>query len=1055
MSVQKKIYTLSSGSWSAESEWNQKDSGSGVGATSYRTIARVPIPSVSGRKGANITIKNVDYVTAYESPYVDYYVYTSLSYAESDAKRQTAPSSGKHKAYKRVNLNSNGGTITISLSDVEVGTSSYIYILFTRSNSVMRFTGFSGWTVSCTTSSYSYTKCTPPTSITLDGNKYDDSEKSYRIVSAGDLITVGWSGAKGGTNNPISSDLAGVGVTSNFSVVDAKRVEATKTSGSVQIKLPENTNDYRGYSLRVRIYTYGKNYAPSGNYSQHVFTERIPETGTTEPRGCWINRLPSPPTSVAVSGQLPSEGKGTITLTPKGATDNDNKYHGNIQSITYYYSTSATGTKTKLSGSFETDQTEFYIWSKDGKEYSSTAKVVKITRNKKPQITGITCSKSETFKAKGASTWSDKATFSFSYNNVSSSGTFKTIIEFLKGNSTSRKVVASYTYNNKDKINSNGSSTTKEINVRSILMNVPIDFSSSDTYWRPGFIINNGLEDSDLVKYGGDLFAIPSAPTSFQYYNTESGEGRTDTVLFGDWVRVKFDKDEQCDPSAIAIEGISVSNLSMTTVNEKSVVKFRLSSSLSGGIKKPVLVFSGNGVSSFKKRASISFNVIPKPQIGTFSFPSIKPLSETRTLQATLEALDGSNQSAQAWGGAAIQYQNYNGEWFEAFSKQNFLDTASNDTKQLSIDATKIYNSDWKNDLGINKYNSVYTCSARAVLTNIFGQKFYSNPTNFTLDFREAPKLESTKFFARESDSVNWEPFYLSKTTTSDSIEVGPNLLQEGKFKFKIGLSSISEGSGEVIIREGGIQKGTHHFEVSPPLQTDTGWQASKIGPVEISIDIPEITNLNSKTYEIVINGPGGSCSETVTFQVAPQYDPNIIITDVSLSQDEKTLTVEFSKNADPSTLSFKFGDYIGKVSENTVSFSSQSKFFGDSWTTKNIQLDIISTTCTSRKINETTYTPCFERGKNYVSSSYLFYNTVPTVAYRENHLGINTSTPNEDTILDIRALTDKKKIQFKDEATGYSFLLDSSAGTFTITSMKKKEGTDEVVKTEYVFTFD
>lgn len=1048
MSVYKKIYTLSSGSWSAESEWNQKDSGSGVGATSYRTIVRVPIPSVSGRKGANITIKNVDYVTAYESPYVDYYVYTSLSYAESDAKRQTAPSSGKHKAYKRVNLNSNGGTITISLSDIEVGTSSYIYILFTRSNSIMRFTGFSGWTVSCTTSSYSYTKCTPPTSITLDGNKYDDSEKSYKIVSAGDLITVGWSGAKGGTNNPISSYLVEVGVTSNFTVLVSKKVKSTTTSGSVQIKLPENTNDYRGYSLRVRIYTYGKNYAPSGNYSQHVFTEQIPETGTTEPRGCWINRLPSPPTSVAVSGQLPSEGEGTITLTPKGATDNDNKYHGNIQSITYYYSTSATGTKTELSGSFKTDQTEFYIWSKDGKEYSSTAKVVKITRNKKPQITGITCSKSETFKAKGASTWSDKATFSFSYNNVSSSGTFKTIIEFLKGNSTSRKVVASYTYNNKDEINSNESSTTKEINVRSILMNVPIDFSSSDTYWRPGFIVNNGLEDSDLVKYGGDLFAIPSAPTSFQYYNTESGEGRTDTALFGDWVRVKFDKDEQCDPSAIAIEGISVSNLSMTTVDEKSVVKFRLSSSLSGGIKKPVLVFSGNGVSSFKKRASISFNVIPKPQIGTFSFPNTKPFSKTGTLQATLEALDGSNQSAQAWGGAAIQYQNYNGEWFEAFSKQNFLDTASNDTKQLSIDATKIYNSNWKNDLGINKYNSVYTCSARAVLTNIFGQKFYSNPTNFTLDFSEKPSIKSKNFFIQ--GAPDWIAF--SKEN---------NLLQEGKFKVTVLPQSLSEGSGEIIIKEGNVQRGKSSFSIKPPSYNNNEgkWEPdlSSQDPVEVWFDIPEITNSNPKTYEIVVNGPGGFYSEKVTFQVAPQYNPNIVITDVSLSEDEKTLIVEFSKNSDPSTLSFNFGNYTGTVSGNTVSFSSLSdnKFFGDNWTTQNIQLQVKSTTCTSRKIGEITYNRCFEREKKYVSSSYLFYNTVPTVAYRENHLGINTSTPNEDTILDIRALTDKKKIQFKDEATGYSFLLDSSAGTFTITSMKKKEGTDEVVKTEYVFTFD
>lgn len=1045
MSVQKKIYTLSSGSWSAESEWNQKDSGSGVGATSYRTIVRVPIPSVSGRKGANITIKNVDYVTAYESPYVDYYVYTSLSYAESDAKRQTAPSSGKHKAYKRVNLNSNGGTITISLSDVEVGTSSYIYILFTRSNSVMRFTGFSGWTVSCTTSSYSYTKCTPPTSITLDGKKYEEAN-SYRIVSAEDYITVGWSGAKGGTNNPISSYLVEVGVTSNFTVLVSKKVESTTTSGSVQIKLPPKTNGYRGYSLRVRIYTYGKNYAPSGNYSQHGFFEEIPDTGTALPRGCWINRLPSPPTSVEVSGQLPSTGPGTINLTPSGTTDNDNKYHGNIQPITYYYSESTNGEKKLLKNPIITEQEELYIWSSDEKEYSSTAKIVRITRNKKPLITEITRSPLTPFKAKGALIWNDTASFSFSYNNASS-GTFKTIIQFLKTNSTSGEVAASYVYSDADTINTDGRST-KDVNVRSILMNIPLDFSSSDTYWRVGFIVNNGLEDSDLVTCCDDLLAIPSAPTSFQYYNTESGQGRTDTALFGDWVRVEFDKDEQCDPSAIAIEGITVSNLSMTTGSEKSVVKFQLPSSLSGGIKTPVLIFSGNGVPSFKKRASISFEVIPKPQMGTFSFPSIKPFSETGILQATLEALDGSNESAKAWDGAAIQYQNYKGEWFEAFSKQNFLDTPSNDTKQLSINGKKIYNSDWKSNLGIDKYNSVYTCSACAVLTNVFGQKFYSNPTNFTLDFSEKPSIKSKSFFIQGTS--DWIAF--SKEN---------NLLQEGKFKVTVLPQSLSEGSGEIIIKEGNVQRGKSSFSIKSPSYNDNEgkWEpdSSSQDPVEVWFDIPEITNSNPKTYEIVVNGPGGSYSEKVTFQVAPQYNPNIVITDVSLSEDEKTLIVEFSKNSDPSTLSFNFGNYTGAVSGNTVSFSSLSdnKFFGDNWTTQNIQLQVKSTTCSSRKIGEELYTPCFARIKNYVSNSYLFYNTVPTVAYRENHLGINTSAPNENTVLDIRALTGKQKIQFKDEATGYSFLLDSSAGTFTITNMKKKEGTDEVVKTEYIFTFD
>lgn len=1043
MSVYKKIYTLSGGSWSAESNWNQSDSGNGVGATSYRTIVRVPIPSVSGRKGANIKIENAAYVTAYESPYVDYYVYTSLSYAESDAKRQTAPNSGQHKAYKRVNLKNGGGTITISLNDIEVGVSSYIYILFTRSNNAMRFTGFSGWTVSCTTASYSYTKCSPPTTITLNDKSYA-TDGSYRIVSAGEEVVINWSDAQGGTNNPISSYLIEVGVTSNFVVLTSSKVESTKTSGSLTVKLPTKTNDYRGYCLRVRIYTYGKNYAPSGNYSQHIFTEPIPDTGTLEPRGCWINRLPSPPTSVGVRGQLPSTGSGVITLIPSGATDNDIKYHGNIQTITYYYSETINGEKNLLNNPITTDKEEIYVWSKDGKEFSSTAKTVKINRNKKPQLNSITCS-SESFKAKGTSTWSDKASFSFSYNNAAS-GTFRTIIQFLKTNSISGEVAASYTYSNADKIDGSGNGT-KEINVRSILMNVPLDFSSSDTYWRPGFVINNGLEDSDFVAYGGNLLSIPSAPTSFQCYNTESGEGRTDTTLFGDWVRVEFDKDEQCDPSAIAIEGITVSNLSMVTGDEKSVVKFQLPSSLSGGIKTPVLIFSGEGASSFKKRTTISLNVISKPSMGVFSFPSIKPFSAKGTLQATLQALNSSSAGDIVWNGGAVQYQNQQGEWFEAFRYQNFIETSpGSDVKTLSIDAKSIYKNTWKKDLGINFYNSVYTCSARAVLTNVFGQKFYSSPTAFTLDFRENPSIKSTEFFLQEPGDASWI-----------SLE-GAKLLQEGKFKIRISPSSLSEGRGEVVIKEGNIQRGNGSFSINSPSQNGTEWSSgpSNPDPVEISFDIPEITSFDSKTYEIIVNGPGGSYSETVTFQVAPQYDPNIVITDVSLSEDEKTLTIGFSKNADPSTLSFAFNEIIGEsIPDNQLFFTFQDKIFDGTQTTKNIQLKITSVTCASRKIGETEYNRCFERTKIYVSNSYLLYKTAPTVAYRENHLGINTSAPDNDAILDIRALTGKQKIQFKDEATGYSFLLDSSAGTFTITNTKKNEETEEVVKTEYVITFD
>ena len=80
----------------------------------------------------------------------------------------------------------------------------------------------------------------------------------------------------------------------------------------------------------------------------------------------------------------------------------------------------------------------------------------------------------------------------------------------------------------------------------------------------------------------------------------------------------------------------------------------------------------------------------------------------------------------------------------------------------------------------------------------------------------------------------------------------------------------MSEGSGEIIIKEGNAQRGKSSFSIKPPSYNDNKgkWEpnSSSQDPVEVWFDIPEITNSNPKTYEIVVNGPGGFYSEKVTF---------------------------------------------------------------------------------------------------------------------------------------------------------------------------------------------
>ena len=128
-----------------------------------------------------------------------------------------------------------------------------------------------------------------------------------KYVVPGASFTISWSGAKAGTNNPISFYRVSykIGDTASWTTYDGR---AKQTSTSHTFTLSSSAS--RGSTIYVRVETEGKNYNPSTLPSRHI-------------AGSKINYQPAKP-SVSVSGTIPSSG-GTakVTVTPGDPGEDD------------------------------------------------------------------------------------------------------------------------------------------------------------------------------------------------------------------------------------------------------------------------------------------------------------------------------------------------------------------------------------------------------------------------------------------------------------------------------------------------------------------------------------------------------------------------------------------------------------------------------------------------------------------------------------------------------------------------------------------------------------
>lgn len=204
-----------------------------------------------------------------------------------------------------------------------------------------------------------YTNITKPTSVSVN----------ISIAKPGDTINVSWSGASAGTNNPISSYYVAASYdaypSSGATVVLSKTVTTSSGSGSATFTVPNN----RGKKLQFEVQA-------RGSYNNTTLAE---SPGAI----CTINSLPAAPNVSTNKDVIPSNG-GIINFTVTAGADAQA-----AQTKTLYYSTSASGTKEVFTSPLSVNLTSaatYYFWTYDGLEYSSTYTSKTINKNIKPNV---------------------------------------------------------------------------------------------------------------------------------------------------------------------------------------------------------------------------------------------------------------------------------------------------------------------------------------------------------------------------------------------------------------------------------------------------------------------------------------------------------------------------------------------------------------------------------------------------------------------------------------------------------------------------------------------
>ena len=869
-------------------------------------------------------------------------------------------------------------------------------------NSFSTYTDFS-------TPALLWTNCTAPSRV---------SSTSSSIITPGTL-SVNWTEGTSGVDNTIknytvywlvSSTSGQLPTTSWYSGKE------TTSNLSYSITIPES---YRGQYISVRVQS-------NATYNSPISSSSVSRS---------VNSLPSEPTtsgSVVVSSTTPSA---MIEVSP-------GKANFGSSSTEVHYATSITGKKNKAGNSVSVPRgNTYYFWTWDGLEYSSSYSVATVTANIPPNI--------------------KVALDGVPVTSTNSSYSEKNIIEAINFKISELNKSCYYSLNiyNKDNIllktwkNDVWITTETSVSLDARSIGLP----SGEYYF--SFSCRDNLESGNTKRFpetSASYYYIPPLPTfsSNTTYNQFSdgnvpknvpGANSTDFYQKLRFASSHYDS-YLYDNGIFRLDTGSNETISYT-VNKKKDSKtsptkifydITITSDLVPGQTYdffPTLQLAGLTSSALISRRRTPA-LDPTPSSGSILY--IKPFTDgwnkAEDKPATSSKKISISKGSFVGGTLDDSFYNYynidkNSKWWKSeilisdnqkidISTLPKKDSISGDyyERNFSITDSTFFN---KIPSGVSKTGTL-TCALKNTITNRFGQTISKQSSIVTLDFNENPEIISISKTANNTE-------YLYEDGTLQ-LEYKYRTYSENKITYSY-LINRNDGNG--VVTYGGI--GTNENS-TPPI-----FGIGRLLSETVNIPIGEITSSkpclfnirfydgNSTSYDtkfdisckrirfvnpIISFGKAVYNKEgTNSYNVSCQYtisdygydpDQKTTVQGLSISKESLTLNLSTTESITPST-----GDAVFHPDKEIIDFKIGRLTLTTAITYNGYTIEKYST-----------------------SNDLIIYVITPTVAYRQNHLGINTSTLQNDSVLTIAPTSGRNIIYLQKVGSTNTLKINLATGT-------------------------
>ena len=864
-----------------------------------------------------------------------------------------------------------------------------------------------------------WTNCTAPSKV---------SSASSSIITPGTL-SVNWTEGTPGVDNAIKnytvywlvSSTSGQLPTTNW-----YSGKETTSALSCSITIPES---YRGQYISIRVQS-------NATYNSPISSSSVSRS---------VNSLPSEPTtsgSVVVSSTIPSA---MIEVSP-------GKANFGSSSTEVHYATSITGKKNKAGNSVSVPRgNTYYFWTWDGLEYSSSYSVATVTANIPPNI--------------------KVALDGVPVTSTNSSYSEKNIIEAINFKISELNKSCYYSLNiyNKDNIllktwkNDVWITTETPVSLDARSIGLP----SGEYYF--SFSCRDNLESGNTKRFpetSASYYYIPPLPTfsSNTTYNQFSDGNVPENVLGANstdfYQKLRFASSHYdsylYDNGIFRLDTGSNETISYTVAKKKdsdtSPTKIfydvTITSDLVSGQTYdffPTLQLAGLTSSALVSRRRTPV-LDPTPSSGSTLY--IKPFTDgwNRAENKPVTSSKKISISKGSFVGGTLDdgfYKYYNidensKEWWKSViitpdgKELNVTDLVkggalSGDYYEREFKITGSEDKDTsepKSDFfdilpnGFSK-TGVLTCVLKNTITNRFGQTISKQSSIVTLDFNENPEIIS---LIREGNNnlYLYEDYKLRLTYTIKTFSYNKIIRYSCLINRKDGKGFVSYGN------EGDIKD-------------DNPFPKFGIGRI--------FTN----TIEVTIGEiqQSGECYFNMIF-----YDGNSTI-----YSTKKAISCQRIKFIPP-TISFEKATYN---KEGTNSYSVNCQYFISDYGYDLKQLDdkifsinkeILTLNLSTESMTPSTGDAVFHLDNEIVdfkigrltltttiiyngqsitkistSNDIIIYGITPTVAYRQNHLGINTSTLQDDSILTIAPTSGRKIIYLQKYGSTDTFKINLATG--------------------------